>query len=163
MDTKKLVVGQDVTIEAAGCGVGYSGTVVEVAEWGVCVENYGSISRQLPSFLVRFDKEGKHIEDVPWYLSPLGGEYGPWCINPLPEGAQAGREQMQEERMREHQPFIAWWKSATYEQRLALATKYYTTRLAPPLRATFAPADDVAKISDISLDSFLMTELAKEA
>jgi hypothetical protein len=157
MDTKKLVVGQDVCLYAGVYGL--DGTVVEVAEWGVYVKTDGSISRRIPSHLLRFDKEGKLIEDVPWYLSPLPAEGGTWCISPLPEGQQARREQTK----REHQPFIVWWKSATYEQRLALVMKYYTTRLAPPLRANFAPAEDVAKISDISLDSFLMTELAKEA
>jgi len=44
-----------------------------------------------------------------------------------------------------------------------IATKYYTTRLAPPLKATFAPAEDMARFSDISSDRFLMTDLAKEA
>lgn len=151
-----LVVGQDVAVDGSGCGVGYDGKVVEVAEWGVCVKTYGSVWKKESSDLLRFDKEGKLIEEYP---SQLTGEFGPYCINPLPKGEQA----MQEQIMREHQPFIAWWKSATYEQRLALVTKYYMTRLAPPLRARFAPATDMAKLADISLDSFLMTELAKEA
>jgi hypothetical protein len=155
MNTGKLAVGQDVCLEAGAYGL--DGKVVEVAEWGVYVKTYGSISRRIPSHLLRFDKEGKLLDDVPWYLSPLPTEGGAWCISPLPDGQQTISEQM-----REYQPFIAWWDNAAYEQRLKVVTKYYTTRLAPPLRANFAPAEEVAKISDISLDSFLMTELAKE-
>jgi hypothetical protein len=106
-----LVVGQDVCLDAGVYGL--DGKVVEVAEWGVYVKTYGSISRRIPSHLLRFDKEGKLLEDVPWYLSPLATEGGPWYISPLPDGQQAIWEQMHEQTMREHQSFIAWWKSAT--------------------------------------------------
>jgi hypothetical protein len=46
-------------------------------------------------------------------------------------------------------PFIAWWKSATYEQRLAIVKKYYD-RLLPQVRSGMTPAEDMANITDIS-------------
>jgi hypothetical protein len=153
MDTKTLVVGQDVYLESGVYGL--DGKAVKVTPEGVEVQTYGCISQGISSHLLRFDNEGKYIEDVPWYLCPLPAEGGTPCIDTLTEREQA---------MQRHQPFIAWWKTATYKQRLALVTKYYTTRLAPPpLRSNFAPAEDVAKIADISSDRLTMVELAKEA
>ncbi len=155
MDTTKLRVGQDVSVDAGVYGL--SGKVVKIRWWGVYVRTYMHFGDQASSRLIRFDKEGELVGDDPRCL-PLPREGGPWYPHPLPESEQVRWEQT----TRKHQPFVVWWKSATYEQRLALVTKYYTTRLAPPLRANFAPAEAVAKIADISLDPLLMTELNKE-
>lgn len=172
MDTKTLVVGQDVCLESEIYGL--DGKVVKVTPEGVEVQTYGSISRRMPSYLLRFDTNGNELDvsrrerlgfgpspenkfhTVLWQSAP---EFQPWHIS----GTFTERQQtMREQTMHKHQPFIAWWKSATYEQRLALVNKYYTTRLAPPLRANFAPAEDMAKLDDISSDSSLMVALAKE-
>jgi hypothetical protein len=53
---------------------------------------------------------------------------------------------------REH--FIAWWKSASYEQRLAVLKRWYDS-LYPQIRAERAPAEEVADIADISSDGWL--------
>jgi hypothetical protein len=113
------------------------------------VQTYIEFGGRIPSRLLRFDNEGKERGGDPMF------EGGPWYIG----GALPEREQA----VRRHQPFVEWWKRATYKQRLELVTKYYTSRLAPPLRTSFAPADAVAKIADISSDQLLMVELAKEA
>jgi len=155
-----LRVGQDVALDAGVYGL--DGKVVKIRWWGVYVQTYGSISSRIPSRLLRFNKDGELVGGDPRFL-PLPLEGGRWYINPLPEGLQAKHEQMHEQTMREHQSFITWWKSASYEKRLALVTKYYMTRLAPPLRANFAPAEEVARIADISSDGFLLVELAKES
>jgi hypothetical protein len=151
MDTTKLTVGQDVYLNAGIYGL--DGKVVKITRSHVYVQTYIGFGGRIPSRLLRFDNEGKECGGDPLF------EGGPWCIDTLTEREQA----MLEQTRREHQPFIAWWKSATYEQRLALVTKYYTTRLAPPIRSNLAPAEDVARIADISSDWLLVVELAKES
>jgi hypothetical protein len=166
MDTKTLMVGQDVNL-IAGC-YGLDGRVVRImwshAIWKffglerrVYVQPYRELHDRLPPWqksdyfcarLLRFDNEGKECGGNPLF------EGGPWYIDRVStEREQAGQK---------HQLFIEWWKRATYEQRLVLVTKYYTTRLAPPLRANFAPAEDIARIADISSDLLLLVELGKE-
>ena len=116
MDTSKLAVGQDVHLRAGSCGL--DGKVTKIRWWGIYLQTYPEFGGRTPSRLLRFDKEGKERGAAPLF------EHGPWFI----DGTFTEREQAR----REHQPFIAWWKNAFYEQRLALVTKYYTTRLAPP-------------------------------
>ena len=63
----------------------------------------------------------------------------------------------QEERK---ERFAAWWKSATYEQRLAAVKRWYDILL-PHIRAQHAPAEDVANSADISSDWFLVGVLTQ--
>jgi|HubBroStandDraft_5_1064220.scaffolds.fasta_scaffold397818_2 hypothetical protein len=147
MDTKTLAVGQEVYLNAGVYGL--DGKVVKITRSHVYVQTYSGFGGRIPSRLLQFDNEGKECGGDPLF------EGGPWYIG----GTFTEREQVAQK----HETFIEWWKCATYEQRLILVTKYYTTRLAPPLRASFAPAEAVAKIADISLDQLLMVELAKEA
>jgi hypothetical protein len=90
-------------------------------------------------------------------------EIGPMEVDEVPFAER--KQTIREHRAREYQPFIAWWKSAPYEQRLALVTKCFAT-LAPPLRPISIVGSQVSvetiANADISLDSFLMTALAKE-
>lgn len=62
------------------------------------------------------------------------------------------------EKEKEH--FIAWWKSATYEQRLVVVKRWYDILL-PHIRAERAPAEDVASIADISSDWHLVGVLTQ--
>jgi hypothetical protein len=55
---------------------------------------------------------------------------------------------------KEQEHFIAWWKSATYEQRLVVVKRWHDT-LSPHSRPQQTPAEDVANIADISSDWFL--------
>jgi hypothetical protein len=59
---------------------------------------------------------------------------------------------------REH--FIAWWKSASYEQRLVVVKRWYDT-LYPQIRAERAPAEEVANIANINSDWFLAGVLSQ--
>jgi len=56
--------------------------------------------------------------------------------------------------------FAAWWKSATYEERLAAIKRWYDILL-PDIRAQHTPAEDVANIADVSSDWFLTGVLAQ--
>lgn len=142
-----LVVGQDVNLDTGMTNI--SGKVVKIRWRGVDVQIGGSGEP------LRFDKEGQCRADP----DPMS-LFSPWYIDEVPFAER--QQTMREQTMREHQPFIVWWKSATYEQRLALVTKYYTTRLALSL-SPLAPAETVARFADISDIRFLMVELAKEA
>lgn len=55
-------------------------------------------------------------------------------------------------------PFVTWWKSATHEQRLAVVKRWYDILL-PHIRSGRVPAEDVARIADISSDGFLTAVL----
>jgi hypothetical protein len=61
---------------------------------------------------------------------------------------------------KEEEHFIAWWKSATYEQRLVVVKRWYDILL-PHIRAERAPAEDVASIADISSDWHLVGVLTQ--
>jgi hypothetical protein len=135
-----LTVGQNVYLEA---GVyGHAGKVVKIRWWGIYVKTFSGRGGRIPSLLLRFGKDGKERGGHPLF------EGGPWSIC----GTFTEAEQAQQ---RERQPFVAWWKSARYEQRLALVTKFYAT-LAPALRSNFAPAAAVVKIADISWDEMVV-------
>lgn len=61
---------------------------------------------------------------------------------------------------KEEKRFATWWKSASYEERLAVVRRWYDI-LHPHIRAERAPAEDVARIADISSDSFLVGVLTQ--
>jgi hypothetical protein len=61
---------------------------------------------------------------------------------------------------KEEEHFIAWWKSATYEQRLVVVKRWYGILL-PHIRAECARAEDVASIADISSDRHLVGVLTQ--
>ncbi|PYV75555.1 MAG: hypothetical protein DMG96_16785 [Acidobacteria bacterium] len=66
---------------------------------------------------------------------------------PYDEDEQTVERRRDQEEKQER--FIAWWKSVTYEQRLAMVKGWYDT-LSPHIREGEAPAEDVANIADIS-------------
>ena len=66
---------------------------------------------------------------------------------PFDEDEQTVERRRDQEEKQER--FIAWWKSVTYEQRLAMVKGWYDT-LSPHIREGEAPAEDVANIADIS-------------
>lgn len=65
-----------------------------------------------------------------------------------------------EKDKKEREHFIAWWKSASYEQRLVVVKRWYDI-LYPQIRAKRAPAEEVANIADISSDWFLAGVLSQ--
>jgi hypothetical protein len=91
--------------------------------------------------------------------------FNPGCAGNLedmllpPEEAEQHLAWMRDQKEKEER-FAAWWKSATYEQRLAAVNKWYNILL-PHIRAKRAPAEDVARITDISSDWFLSSVLAR--
>jgi hypothetical protein len=64
------------------------------------------------------------------------------------------RRAWMDKREKGEEQFAAWWKSATYEQRLVVVKRWYDI-LYPHIRTQRAPAEDVANIADISSDRFL--------
>ena len=80
------------------------------------------------------------------------------------EEAARGLAWMERDR-KNTENFIAWWKSTSYEERLALVKKHYErsqqTYDELHLHDKRTPAEDVAKIADISSDWFLSGWLAQ--
>jgi hypothetical protein len=164
LDTQKLVVGQKV--EMSSGVMGCKGEVIKVTPDGVEVEvRFRQYHKPAPNVvthtfgaveLLRFDSKGKGLD---WGTH----ECGPWYIDDmqLVQEREAWYAKLQQEDRDKMPPFIAWCKSAAYEERLVLVTKYYATFRFSPL----VPAEDVAKIADIchSRIRFLMVGLAKEA
>lgn len=149
MDATKLVVGQDVNLDTGLTNL--SGRVVKITWWSVYVQIGGSGEP------IRFDKKGVQCGVDPLSL------VGPMEIDEVPYAER--RQTKREQRSREFQPFIAWWKTASYEQRLTLISKYYAT-LVPALRPTSivgseVDAETIARLDDISSMGFLLDELAK--
>jgi hypothetical protein len=72
MNTKALVVGQDVYLKAGVYSL--KGKVVKVTWLGVTVQIYSELDGRIPSRLLRFDSEGKQrgedsmFEGGPWYI-----------------------------------------------------------------------------------------------
>ena len=64
------------------------------------------------------------------------------------------------DREEQKERFAAWWKSATYEQRLVVVKRWYDILL-PHIRAQHTPAEDVASIADISSDWHLVGVLTQ--
>jgi hypothetical protein len=162
MDTKTLVVGQDVYINS-GC-YGNKGKVAKVTPSGVDVQtgvmqNDGTWNAHE---LLHFDDKGRsYVTELPSSydstahpLSPWGwdgnGTYecGPWYIDDMPFAERTALFEKARQEYLNH-PFIAWWKSATYEQRLVVVKKYYD-HLYPHVRSEMIPAEDVASTADIS-------------
>jgi hypothetical protein len=79
IDTSRLVVGQDVHLNAGVYSL--DGKVVKIRWWGVYVQTYMGWGGRVPSYLIQFNKEGKERGGDPLL------EGGPWHINPLPGGA----------------------------------------------------------------------------
>ncbi|MGA7294916.1 MAG: hypothetical protein WBW53_16075 [Terriglobales bacterium] len=117
MDTKTLVVGQDVHLKAGVYGL--AGRVVKImwshAVWKslglkprVYVKPYYGLHYRTPAWmksdyfrprLLKFDDQGKELGENPLF------EGGPWYITDVSTERQ--------QAMQQHQPFITWWKSAT--------------------------------------------------
>jgi hypothetical protein len=139
MDTTKLVVGQELFI-FDNSGSKDIGKVIKISPSGnveisVC-----------DKLFLRFDRNG--VGEVgPGQHPSL--EYGPWHLDDMP---LAERLAYLEKVRQAYQEFVTWWKGATSEQRLMVVNKWYDI-LDP--RARRAPAEDVARIADISSDKFL--------
>lgn len=180
MDTTKLVVGQEVYMFPEAYGdiarnTGFSmceGIVVEVTPEGAVVQ-YGV--RKSDGDLLRFDKNGTEIDAsrcdrLGWGPSESGFHARLWHSAPefgalqIDEMPFAERNALFERRRQDYldQPFLAWWKSATYEERLAVVKKYYG-RLLPGVRSEcgWASAEDVARTADIS-SLFFAESMARE-
>src|SRR5450755_616142 len=166
-----LRVGCDVSL---GAGV-YSldGRVVDIKDGYVYVKTDESSIPYRKSYLVRFNAAGELVEDGPWWLRAIPAEGGQCFLSrTFSEEGQANMDKMREQ-LREDQRewekrncplFLAWWKSAPYEQRLALVKEHYQNCLAslpPDYGADFVkhslPAEDVAKLADISKNTGLMS------
>jgi hypothetical protein len=144
MDTTKLAVGQDINLDTGTTN--FSGKVVKTIESSVYVQIGGSGEH------IRFDN------GVQFGVDPMS-EIGPLVIDEVPFAER--KQTIRERRARDYQPFITWWKTASYDQRLALVTKYYATRAALSLEP-LAAAETIAKFDDVSGIWIFLEELAKE-
>ena len=86
------------------------------------------------------------------YIEDYLGEF------PYDEQEVKRRRACQRDQEEKQERFIAWWKSVSYEGRLAVVKGWYDT-LSPHIRAGEAPAEDVANIADISSDWRLLRML----
>ncbi len=164
LDVKTLVVGQNVELSSGISGI--IAKVVEVTPTGGILQkdNFNN-----PPDMIRFDANGTAIDSRDIGCTDYDGipgthEGGPWVIEELYTLARATalREQAEQDYREKVLPFVTWWKSATYEERLVVATKYYD-HLSPRWKSDCKPLspEAVAKVSDI-LSKYYWGELRKE-
>ena len=140
MDTTKLVVGEKV--EMLSGPFGCEGKVVKVSPEGVEVEVAGFTPYKSP---LHFDSNGKGRDDEGTH------EAGVWHIDEMPYAERKALDKKQHQEYLAH-PFPVWWKSATYEERLAVVKKYYDLTNAHRW-SKMVPAEDIASSDDIRQSS----------
>ena len=147
LDTTKLVVGQEVSMSSGVYGC--EGKVVKVTPDGVEVQtNYAG--------LLHFDSKGRGRDDEGTY------ENGAYYIDYMSPAEISARYKQTVQRLRDS-PFIAWWKRATYKQRLVL--KKYHDRLHPQQVSScvqLAQLVGLVLTTDISSNLYLVISLASE-
>jgi hypothetical protein len=148
LDTTKLVVGQEVSISSGV--MGGEGRVVKVSPEGVEVE--------IPSFSstpFHFDSTGKGRDDEGTF------ENGAYYLDEMPYEERKAwwdkkTQKYKDEMLPKMLPFITWWKTATYKQRLVIVKKRYD--FLSKYNSQSQSAEDVAKI-DISTNLWLASVL----